>query len=224
MKLSGRFRDRREAGSALARELTALGSSNPVILGLPRGGVVVAAEVAAALRAPLDVILVRKLGVPYQPELAMGAIGEDNVRILDETLIAAAGLSEREVEAVEGRERGNLASAAARFRGDRPRIDLHDKITVIVDDGIATGATARAACEVLRRRGVRQLVVAAPVASRESAQRLRAVADEVTVLGAPSHFLSISQFYDDFTPVSDEEVLSCLEAAAARMAGNGSVG
>lgn len=220
MKLSGRFRDRREAGSALAEELTAFGSLTPVILGLPRGGVVVAAEVAKALRAPLDVILVRKLGVPYQPELAMGAIGEDDVRVLDRALIAAAGLSEREVEEVERRERDNLAEAAARFRGDRPPIELNGKIAVIVDDGIATGATARAACEVVHMRSVRQLVVAAPVASRESADRLRAVADDVTVLATPSYFLSISQFYDNFSPVSDEEVVACLNSAAVRMAGN----
>lgn len=205
---------------ALAQELTALSASNPVVLGLPRGGVVVADEVAAALRAPLDVILVRKLGVPYQPELAMGAIGEGAVHILDEALITAAGLSSREVEEVELRERENLARAAARFRGDRPPIDLDDKVALIVDDGIATGATARAACEVVRQRKVRQLVVAAPVASRESAHRLRVVADEVKVLATPSYFLSISQFYDNFSPVSDEEVVSCLDAAAVRMAGS----
>lgn len=177
----------------------------------------VAAEVASMLRAPLDVILVRKLGVPYQPELAMGAIGEDGVRIIDEATVAAAGLSQREVAEVEERERANLLRAAQRFRGDRPPISLDDRPIVIVDDGIATGATIRAACAVARRRLVEDVTIAAPIAPIDAAKRLRLVADRVICLATSHRFVAISQFYDDFAPVQDETVVFCLETAAARM-------
>jgi len=216
----GRFGDRWEAGRLLGEKLADLRSLAPVILGLPRGGVVVAAEVAAALRAPLDVILVRKLGVPYQPELAMGAIGEDGVRILDESLLAAAGLTMEDVELVEQRERANLARAAERFRGNRPPISVENRSVVIVDDGIATGATVRAGCEVARHREVRHITVAAPISSVEAAARLRSVADDVVCLATSNRFLAISQFYEDFSPVEDDVVVSCLAAAAARISGS----
>lgn len=213
----GRFRDRWEAGRLLGKELVELRSSNPVVLGLPRGGVVVAAEVAAALHAPLDVILVRKLGVPYQPELAMGAIGEDGVRILDESLLAAAGLTMEDVDRVERRERANLARAAEKFRGDKPPVAIENRSVIIVDDGIATGATVRAGCEVARQHQVRHITVAAPISSVEAATRLRSVADSVICLSTSNRFVAISQFYDDFTPVEDDIVVSCLTAAAARV-------
>lgn len=216
----GRFRNRQEAGRLLGEKLAALRSSTPVVLGLPRGGVVVAAEVAAALEAPLDVILVRKLGVPYQPELAMGAIGEDGVRILDESLLAAAGLTMHDVEQVEQRERANLARAAERFRGNRPPFSLENRSVVIVDDGIATGATVRAGCEVARQRRVRHITVAAPISSVEAATRLRSVADDVVCLATSNRFVAISQFYEDFAPVEDDVVVSCLAAAAVRIAGD----
>lgn len=216
----GRFRDRWEAGRLLGEKLVELRPSNPVVLGLPRGGVVVAAEVAAALHSPLDVILVRKLGVPYQPELAMGAIGEDGVRILDESLLAAAGLTMEDVELVEHRERANLARAAERFRGTRPPISVENRSVVIVDDGIATGATVRAGCEVARQRGVSDITVAAPISSVEAATRLRTLADDVVCLVTSNRFVAISQFYEDFAPVEDDVVVSCLAAAAVRIAGD----
>jgi putative phosphoribosyl transferase len=216
----GRFRDRWEAGRLLGEKLAVLKSLAPVILGLPRGGVVVAAEVAATLRAPLDVILVRKLGVPYQPELAMGAIGEDGIRILDESMLAAAGLTKEDVEQVEQRERANLARAAERFRGNKPPISVENRSVVIVDDGIATGATVRAGCEVARQRRVKDITVAAPISSVEAATRLRSVADNVVCLATSNRFVAISQFYEDFTPVEDDVVVSCLAAASARIAGS----
>jgi predicted phosphoribosyltransferase len=147
----------------------------------------------------------------------MGAIGEDGIRIIDEATVAAAGLTERDVEQVEERERANLARAADRFRGDRPPISLEGRSVVIVDDGIATGATVRAACAVARRRYVDELVIAAPVAPIEAVERLRLVADKVMCLATSHRFVAISQFYDDFSPVLDDLVVSCLESAAARM-------
>src|SRR5690606_36606413 len=147
--------------------------------GLPRGGVPVAAEVAAALDAPLDVILVRKLGVPFQPELAMGAIGEDGVRVLDDHLLAATGITADQVARVERRERAELDRRAATYRACRPRVPLAGRTVVIVDDGLATGATARAAIQVARAEGARRVVLAVPVAPRDTVDDLAAVADEV---------------------------------------------
>jgi putative phosphoribosyl transferase len=205
-----RFRDRREAGEVLATGLSALELADPIVLGLPRGGVVVAAEVAKALRAPLDVILVRKLGVPFQPELAMGAIGEGGVRILDEHLTKAAAINERQLEIVEARERQSLERAGERFRAGKPPLGLTGRSAILVDDGIATGATAHAAALVARAMAARSVVIAAPVASREAIERLRDVADDVIVSSVPVHLLSISQSYDDFSPVTDQEVVDLL--------------
>ncbi|HEY7565410.1 MAG TPA: phosphoribosyltransferase family protein [Acidimicrobiia bacterium] len=205
-----RFHDRREAGQLLGAHLRERDLTDPIVLGLPRGGVVVAAEVAAVLGAPLDVILVRKLGVPFQPELAMGAVSEGGVRILDEFLIRAARINEAQLQLVEERERRNLAEAADRFRQGRSPLDLNGKTAILVDDGIATGATAHAAALVARTMGAARVVVAAPVASPEAVVRLREVADDVVVLSLPAQLLSISQSYDDFAPTSDHEVVALL--------------
>lgn len=212
-----RYRDRVHAGIRLAERLTHLRASEPLVMGLPRGGVVVAAEVAKALAAPLDVILIRKLGVRYQPELAMGAIGEEGVRILDRTMVSRAGLTERDVEFVETREQANLQNAAKRFRGDRPLIDMSGRVVVIVDDGIATGATVLAACEVAKKRSVSSLVVAAPIGSITAVANIRRIADEV-ICPTSDRFTAISQYYDDFRAVSDQEVGDCLDAARKRVA------
>lgn len=211
-----RYRDRAEAGIRLAEGLTHLKPFNPVVVGLPRGGVVVAAEVAKALDAPLDVILVRKLGVRFQPELAMGAIGEGGVRIIDHAMVRTAGLTEKDIQVVEDREQANLQRAADNFRGDRPPLDMSGQVVVIVDDGIATGATVTAACEVARQRAVERLVVAAPIGATGAIAKLRLMADE-TVCPASDRFMSISQYYVDFNPVSDHEVFSCLEEARRRV-------
>lgn len=161
-----RFVDRAEAGRRLGRCLGHLRGETPVVLGLPRGGVPVAFEVAAALGAPLDALLVRKLGVPHQPELAMGAIGEDGVRVVDDDVVAASRVSAHDIADVEARERRELERRALRYRGDRPPLALTGRTAIVVDDGIATGSTARAACRVARAHGAERVVLAVPVAPR----------------------------------------------------------
>jgi putative phosphoribosyl transferase len=209
------FTDRQEAGLRLAGHLTHLEDRNDVVvLGLPRGGVPVAHEVARRLGAPLDVIVVRKLGVPYQPELAMGAIGEEGVRILDPRIVSMAGVSEHELEAVEQRERAELHRRAELFRRGRPRETLDGKTALIVDDGIATGSTIKAACSVARGLGAARVVVAAPVAPRDAAEQLAGDADEVVIVEQPHSFYAIGQFYADFNQTTDEEVTDLLHRAS----------
>jgi putative phosphoribosyl transferase len=163
--------------------------------------------------APLDVIVVRKLGVPLQPELAMGAIGEDGVRIINEDVVRLAGVSESELAAVEERERAELERRAGRFRRDRPRTPLEGQTVVIVDDGIATGSTARAACQVARAHGAARVVLAVPVAPPDWAATMGDDADELVALDTPEPFWAIGQFYRDFSQTSDEEVVACLNEA-----------
>ncbi len=208
------FRNRVEAGRRLADKLHHLEGEDVVVLGLPRGGVPVAYEVARALNAPLDVIVVRKLGVPYQPELAMGAIGEEGVRLVDERTMSMAGVTPGELAIVEERERIELDRRALLFRGARNRVSLKDKTAVIVDDGIATGSTARVAARVARALGASRVVVATPVAPSEVFERLSADADEVVVIDTPEPFFAIGQFYFDFSQTPDAEVSSLLELAA----------
>jgi putative phosphoribosyl transferase len=211
-----RFLDRTDAGRRLATELAPLRGEHPVVLGLPRGGVPVAYEVAVALDAPLDVIIVRKLGVPFQPELAMGAIGEDGVRILNERVLSLAGITDDELADVEQRERAALDRRAARFRGGRPRVPLAGRTVIVVDDGIATGSTARAACRVARAQGAGRVILAVPVAPPTAVAEFRPDADEVVCLELPWDFWAIGQFYADFSQTPDEEVTACLEKAATR--------
>jgi putative phosphoribosyl transferase len=211
------FVDRADAGRQLAQRLQHLRGpatdQEVVVLGLPRGGVRVAAEVAAALGAPLDVIMVRKLGVPSQPELAMGAIGEGGVRILLPETIARAKVSEADLATVERRERAELRRRAERFRGDRAPIPLAGRIAVVVDDGIATGSTARAACQVVQAQGAARVVLAVPVAPFDWARRLGDVADELIALATPRELRAIGMWYSDFSQSSDEEVVACLRGA-----------
>jgi len=207
------FRDRIEAGKQLAEHLLHLENRDVVVLGLPRGGVPVAHQVARALDAPLDVIVVRKLGVPHQPELAMGAIGEEGVRIVDWDIVAMAGVSREELAAVEYRERVELDRRARLFRGGRSRISLEGRVAVIVDDGIATGSTARAAAQVARKLGAARVVVATPVAPRQVKARLGRDADEVIVVETPDPFYAIGQFYVDFSQTADADVTAILERA-----------
>lgn len=209
------FGNRVEAGKRLAAQLKPLAWSAPVVLGLPRGGVPVAAEVAKALNAPLDVIVVRKLGLPFQPEVAMGAIGEGGVRVIDPALIARAQVSAAELAQVEKRERATLESRSARFRRGRERIDLTGRTAVIVDDGIATGSTARAACQVARRLGAKRVILAVPVGPRDTVERFED-ADEVICLSTPPQFFAVGYHYRDFTPTTEEDVIVLLDAAAHR--------
>ncbi|MFE4394025.1 MULTISPECIES: phosphoribosyltransferase family protein [Streptomycetaceae] len=209
-----RFADRTEAGRRLAARLGHLAGPDTVIVALPRGGVPVAAEVAAALGAPLDICVIRKLGVPYQPELGMGAIGEDGVRVLNEQVIRFSSVTDGQLAKVERRERTELARRARRYRGDRPPADLRGRTVVVVDDGIATGSTARAACRIVRERGAGRVVLAVPVAPADWAERLDEVADELVCVDTPSPFYAIGEFYADFSQTEDEEVLRLLAEAA----------
>jgi putative phosphoribosyl transferase len=209
------FADRAEAGRRLAERLRRFGDDDVVVLGLPRGGVPVAFEVARALGAPLDVIVVRKLGMPFQPELAMGAIGEGGARVVDRALARRALVSDEELAAVEARERAELARRARRFRGDRMPLPLAGRTAIVVDDGVATGSTARAACQVARAQGAARVVLAVPVGPPETIDELSAVADEVVCLETHRLFMAIGRFYADFTQTPDEEVIDLLERAAA---------
>jgi putative phosphoribosyl transferase len=208
------FLDRSEAGRRLADRMLHLRGADVVVLGLPRGGVPVAAEVARALGASLDVILVRKLGVPVQPELGMGAIGEGGIRIINSEVVAIAHVTDAEIAAVEQRERAELDRRARRFRGDRRRTALTGRTAIIIDDGIATGSTARAACQVARAQGAVRVVLAVPVAPPSARTALAADADEVICLETPGHFLAIGEWYQDFSQTSDQEVVSLLRRAA----------
>ncbi|SEC48518.1 Phosphoribosyl transferase domain-containing protein [Streptomyces misionensis] len=205
-----RFANRLEAGRRLGRRLEYLRGQDVVVLGLPRGGVPVAAAVAEALDAPLDVCLVRKLGVPYQPELAMGAIGEDGVRVLNPDVLRVTGVSDEELARVEERERRVLAERAGRYRGEGTLASVAGRTAVVVDDGVATGSTARVACRVARARGAARIVLAVPVAPRDFARRLGGDADELVCLETPWDFAAVGQFYDDFAQTEDDEVTACL--------------
>ena len=217
-----RFRNRSDAGRRLASRLEDLRGKDVVILGLPRGGVAVAAEVALALAAPLDIILVRKLGVPAQPELGMGAIGESDARVINPDVVRYARVSEAQMAEVERKERTELQRRVQRFRGDAPREPLTGRIAVIVDDGIATGSTARAACQVARAQGAATVVLAVPVAPPGADVAMRGDADVVICLEMPERFLAIGEWYDDFAQTSDEEVVALLRAARATQAKPGS--
>jgi putative phosphoribosyl transferase len=215
-----RFRDRVDAGRQLARLLGHLRGEDVVVLGLPRGGVPVAFEVAEALQAPLDVIVVRKLGLPFQPEVAMGAIGEGGFQVVDPGVVARAGITPQQWRVVGRRERRELAERVARFRRGRGRLDLHGRVAVIVDDGIATGSTARVACDVARHLGAARVVLAVPVAPRETVQSWTG-ADELVCVDTPERFGAVGQYYADFSPTSDEEVMALLDAAERRQRGGG---
>ncbi|MGH9055297.1 MAG: phosphoribosyltransferase [Acidimicrobiales bacterium] len=207
------FADRTDAGRQLVRALGSLEGEPVVVLGLPRGGVPVAFEIAVALRVPLDVILVRKLGAPSQPELAMGAIGEDGVRVLNDEVIRAVRVGAGDLAEVEARQRAELDRQAQRFREGSPRQAVAGRTAVVVDDGIATGSTARAACQVARVHGARQLVLAVPVAPAGWEARIGSAADDFVCVHAPRDFFAIGQFYDDFSQVPDAEVVECLRRA-----------
>ncbi|MBF6352987.1 phosphoribosyltransferase [Nocardia higoensis] len=208
------FDDRRDAGRRLAERLEYLREEDVVVVGLPRGGVPVAYEVARALDAPLDVIVVRKLGVPYQPELAFGAIGEDDVLVINDVVVAYAKLTREEMSTVERRERDELARRAERLRRAHPRVPLSGRTVLIVDDGIATGATARAACQVAWAQGAQRVVLAVPVAPRDTLAVLADESDEVVCLEVPVWFGAVGSWYRRFGQVSDSEVVELLRRAA----------
>lgn len=207
-----RFKDRHQAGRILAAQLDRFATGDVVVLGLPRGGVPVAFEVAKEINAPLDVILIRKLGVPWQPELAMGAIGEGNVRVLNESVIESCGITPQQIDEIEAVERKELHRRADLYRTVHKPVSLRGKTVLIVDDGIATGSTALAACRVARARGASWIALAVPVAPSDWEDFMENAADEFIALHAPDYFGAVGNFYDDFGQVSDADVLNILSA------------
>nr|WP_231588352.1 phosphoribosyltransferase family protein [Mycobacterium nebraskense] len=207
------FDDRVDAGRHLAESLESLRGQDVVVLGLPRGGVPVAFEVAKALQAPLDVLVVRKLGVPFQPELAFGAIGEGGARVINDAVVREAHLSADEMAAVEAKQRAELARRSERFRSGHDPIPLAGRIAVIVDDGVATGATAKAACQVARAQGASRVVLAVPIGGSDLFARFAGYADEVVCLYSPEFFFAVGQGYRNFTQTSDDEVVALLDRA-----------
>ena len=211
-----RFADRVDAGRVLARALSRHAGADTVVLGLPRGGVPVAYEVATALRAPLDVLVVRKLGVPFQPELGMGAIAEGPTLYVNRELVAECGVSPRELMAVIRREASEVRGRVVRFHDGRPSADVRGRTVILVDDGIATGATTLAAIRALRRRGAARVILAAPVGARDTIAALRPLVDELVCPSQPRALFAIGAWYDDFRQVPDDEVIRLLERARAR--------
>jgi putative phosphoribosyl transferase len=206
-----RYRDREDAGQRLATELASYADRDDVVvLALPRGGVPVAFEIARRLHAPLDVFLVRKLGVPGHPELAMGAIASGGVRVLSHDIIRQLAVTPEEVEAATAREGVELDRRDRMYRGGRPATPLAGRTVILVDDGLATGATMEAAIQAVRQSHPARVVVAAPVGAAETCQRLRALADEVVCASMPDYFQAVGLWYERFDQTSDEEVIELL--------------
>ena len=212
------FKDRTEAGRKLAKALAAYTDQHPVILALPRGGVPVAAEVAATLHAPLDLILVRKIGLPIQPELAMGAVVDGGAPIIvrNEDVIQVAGIDEAEFNAICDSELAEIERRRQRYLGSRERSDVAGRIAIVIDDGIATGATIRAALRATRMRNPKKLVLAVPVAPTDNLAALHSDADEVVCLEDYEFFEAIGLYYANFNQVTDEEVIEMLKRFPAR--------
>lgn len=217
------FRNRSDAGQRLARELLRFRDEAPVVLALPRGGVPVAFEIALRLEAPLDLILVRKVGSPFQPELAVGAVvdGEKMELVINEDIAAALGLSRARIREAATRELAEIERRRKLYLGERERVPVAGRTALVVDDGIATGATMRVALRAVRGRGPRRLVLAVPVAPPDTVAALRPEVDEVVCLATPRPFGAVGAFYEDFRQVSDEEVRALLDRAAARREAGG---
>ncbi len=205
-----RFADRKDAGGRLAERLLPLAAENPIVVALPRGGVPVAREVALALDAPLDFLAVRKLGAPHNPEYGIGAVAEDGTRVIDPEAVAVLGINGGALDAIVERETAELRRRVTAYRGERPPPDLSDRIVVVVDDGVATGATDTAALRAVRHQNPRRTILAVPVCALEAAARLHEEADDVVCLFSPAPFYGVGQWYRDFSQVSDQEVVSTL--------------
>lgn len=215
MRITPLFRDRSDAGRALAsRLISSVSDQNPLILALPRGGVPVAFEVAKALHAELEIFLVRKLGVPDHEELAFGALASGGVRILNEALIADLRLSQKVIENVTSREQVELERREKLYRAGRPAIPVRDRTVVLIDDGLATGASMKAASRALRAEGPRRLIVAVPVAAHQTCDEFQGEVDQVVCVETPDPFLAVGIWYEDFQQTTDEEVQLLLERAA----------
>jgi putative phosphoribosyl transferase len=208
------FQDRREAGRALAAALADESDASPVVLGLARGGVPVAAEIADALHAPLDVFVVRKLGVPWQPELAMGAIASGGVLVRNEEVLEHLPEAEAALESVREREMAELTARERRYRGSRPSVPVAGRRVIVADDGLATGSSMIAAVRALRAAGAGSVVVAVPVGPPDTCRRIEGLCERLVCLEQPRWFMAVGQWYEDFRQTEDEEVSELLDAAA----------
>ncbi len=213
-----RFSNRRDAGAQLARKLEAYRLEDPIIIGLTRGGVPVAAEVASVLHAPLDILVVRKLGAPIQPELGLGAIAEGGGRMIDPHLMALTGTTRDALDSVEAHERAIMEERIALFRQIRPRLSLRGRTVIVVDDGIATGGSVRAALMAIRYERPARLVLAVPVAATSSLEALSSLADDIVCVEPRHDLFAIGTWYRDFSPTSDEDVLAILERSMKKAA------
>lgn len=208
------FKDRADAGRKLAEELPSYaGRTDVIVLGLPRGGVPVAFEVAKALKAPLDIFLVRKLGVPGQKELAMGAIAPGGVRVLNRDVVQALNISDEIIETIAAEEQQELERRVQAYRGDRPKPDVRGRTLILVDDGLATGASMRAAVIALRGQEPAGIIVAVPTAAPETCEALKVEVDEIVCVATPQPFLGIGASYEEFSQMTDEEVREVIEQA-----------
>ena len=207
------FSDRQDAGRQLAERLAPLRAEHPIVLALPRGGVPVGYEIARALGAPLDVIVARKLGAPHQPEFGIGAIAPGGVRLLDWPVVEALGIPPAELDRIAAAETAEMERRLREFRDDRPPLDVAGRVAIVVDDGLATGVTARAAVAAVRAQRPARVVLAAPVCSPEAARALGAAADEVVCLSTPPDFRAVGLWYEDFEQTSDAEVVALLRQA-----------
>lgn len=211
------FANRADAGRQLADLLEPYASSDAVIVAMPRGGLPVAAEIAERFGAPLDVVVVRKIGCPWQPELGLGAIAEGGIRVLNDGLVAETGVSPRALEEASSRERTELARRVSLYRASHPAVPVQGRVVILVDDGLATGYTARAAVAALRARDAGRVILAIPVGSEEGVEAMRAVADDVVVIATPAWLFAIGEFYQDFRQLSDAQVLATLDRVATRI-------
>lgn len=214
------FRDREEAGQKLASRLSKYENRDDVIvLGVPRGGIPVAFEVATALHLPLDIFVLRKLGVPGHEELAFGAVGSGGVRVLNPRVVQQLGISQLDIASVTSAEREELERRERLYRGSRPRLDVQGRTVILVDDGIATGASLMAATHALRKMKPAAIVLATPIAPRATCDHLRREVDELVCMEMPEPFYGVGQFYGDFSQVSDEDVIQLLERASGQRTG-----
>jgi predicted phosphoribosyltransferase len=214
------YRDRRHAGSELARRLSHLqGRNDLAVLALPRGGVPVAYEVARALDAPFDVFVVRKLGLPGHPELAMGALASGGVRVLSDEIVRLYAIPKAAIDAITCHEQIELDRRERAYREGRRPIDAHGRVVVLIDDGLATGSTMKAAVQAVRAHGPSRVIVAVPVGSADTCRELAEIADEIVCARAPEYFAAVGQGYDDFRQTTDEEVRSLMHDASSEPAG-----
>ncbi len=205
------FRDREQAGQQLASSLEKYRDKNPLILGIPRGGVVVAYQVAKVLKAQLDVIVARKLGAPSQPEFAIGAIAPNGIRVLNKESVHYFGLSKQDIENLVARQQQEMERRIQLYRSGREDLDVEDRIVIVIDDGLATGLTAIAAVRSVKKGGAKQIILAVPVCAADTFRNMQQEADEVICLSVPEYFDAVGRFYQDFPQTTDDEVITLLK-------------